>query len=108
MNRNYKIKEIGRLGLGFKTKITDFDPETLEFTTELAGDLEDGLEIYLWSEDFSNRWTIASFDLNKHENCFELNEVGDRLANPDINWEDLHKLYVFGRTILDVAERFLD
>ena len=108
MSRTHKIKEIGRLGLGFKTKITDFNPKTLEFKTELMGNLEDGLEIYLWSEDFSNCWTIASFDFNDHEKCFELNEVGDRLANPDINWEDLHKLYAFGRSILDVAEDLLN
>ena len=115
MSQRYKIKEIGRLGLGFKTKITDFDPKTGEFETALCGELEDGLEIYLWAEDFSHRWVIASFDFNKweaikdkKERCFELTEIGDRLANPDINWEDLHKLYAFGRSILDVAEDLLD
>lgn len=108
MSQTYKIKEIGRLGLGFKTKITNLDPKTGEFETVLCGELEDGLEIYLWAEDFSCRWTIASFDFNEKERCFELTEIGDRLANPDINWGDLHKLYAFGRSILDVAEDLLD
>ncbi len=108
MSQPYKIKEIGRLGLGFKTKIVGFDEETGKLETALCGELEDGLEIYMWAEDFSCRWTIATFKFNKKEHCFELKEIGDRLANPDINWEDLHKLYAFGRSILDVAEDLLD
>jgi len=110
MSKEYMIKEIGRLGLGYISKLTNIYTDEngkTKLETELCG-IEDGLEIYLWADDFSHRWTIASFDLNKKENCFELHEVGDRMCNPDIDWVAFGELVVLGHDMLMSVEENLD
>lgn len=100
MGKPWAIKEIGRLGLGYKSFATENG-----FT---LGKLEDGLEIYMLDESHTYRWAIASFNLHKDGNYFQLYEVGDRLTNPDIDWFAFGTLYNLGREMLDSVERFLD
>lgn len=102
---NYTIKEIGRLGLGYKTFITKIDYNGATFE---QGKLEDGLDIYMWADDFSYRLVIASFQLNTKQNCFELREVGDRLANPDIDYLAFKELVILGHDMLMRTEEILD
>jgi len=109
MNK-YTIKEIGRLGLGYKTFITKIHQDNknkLSFETS-QGELKDGLDIYMWAEDFSHRWSIASFKLNKKEGCFELHEVGDRLCDPNIDYLALKELITLGHDMLMRTEEELD
>lgn len=98
-----EIMRIGRLGLGYKTFISDIGDT---FMTNL-GPIEAGLEIHMWSEDFGHNWTIGSFELNKKECTYEFNECGDRMANPDLNWKDFGILYNYGREMMDTVERFM-
>lgn len=42
------------------------------------------------------RYTIASFDYDKRECCYELNSCGERLAHYDIDWEDFGFLVRLG------------
>ena len=109
MSKKYMIKEIGRLGLGYISKLTNIYTDEngkVKLETELCG-IEDGLEIYMWAEDFSCRWTIASFKLHK-DNYFELHEVGDRMCNPDIDWAAFGELVVLGHDMLMSVEENLD
>lgn len=101
MENKYTIKEIGHLGLGYKTIVTRIIPkkDNIDFETK-TGNLKDGLDIYLWDDDFSHRWSIATFELDKNENCFELHEVGDRLCNPDIDYMALKELITLGHDML--------
>ena len=110
MRTKTAIKEIGHLGLGYKTLIEDIKEEKngkFTFKTK-TGTIDNGLEIYIWADDFSHRWTIAHWVLNEKENTFELKEIGDRLANPMIDWVAFGELYNLGREMLDTVERFLD
>ena len=110
MDKPWMIKEIGRLGLGYIHKlisITEDENGKAKLITEQCG-IEDGLEIYLWAEDFSCRWTVASFQLDKREGCFELHEVGDRLCNPDIDYLALKELITLGHDMLMRVEEELD
>ncbi len=110
MDKPWAIKEIGRLGLGYISKVTNIYADKngkTRLETKLCG-IEDGLEIYLWAEDFSCRWTIASFQLDKREGCFELHEVGDRLCNPDIDYLALKELITLGHDMLIRVEEELD
>lgn len=110
MNKPWMVKEIGRLGLGYISKVTNIYADRngkTRLETKLCG-IEDGLEIYMWAEDFSCRWVIASFELYEKEHCFELREVGDRMCNPDIDWVALGELVVLGHDMLMSVEENLD
>ena len=107
---NYTIKEIGRLGLSYKTfidKISRDKNNKIHFETR-RGELKDGLDIYIWAEDFSHRWSIASFKLDEKEGYFKLHEIGDRLANPDIDYLALKELVILGHDMLMRTEEILD
>ena len=108
MDKPWMIKEIGRLGLGYITKLEGIYQKEgkTKLKTSIAP-IEEGLEIYMWADDFSCRWTIGSFHLSK-ENCFEFEEVGDRMANPALDWVTFGELYNLGREMLDSVERNLD
>ncbi len=105
---DYKIKEIGRLGLGFKTMISRVlhDENGINFETQ-RGHLDDGLDIYLWDSEHQFRWTIADWSYNAREGAFEFNEIGDRLINPDVDFVALKELMTLGHELLKpVEERF--
>ena len=75
MDKPWAIKEIGRLGLGYISKVTNIYADRngkTRLETKLCG-IEDGLEIYMWAEDFSCRWVIAS--LNSMRKSIALNCV---------------------------------
>ena len=110
MKKKYAIKEIGNLGLGYKTlltKITRDEKNHLDFETRI-GNLKDGLDIYMWADDRSCRWTIADFDYNEKEGIFELKEVGDRLCNPALDWSAFGELVILGHDMLMRTEEELD
>lgn len=106
---DYIIKEIGNLGLSYKTMITNItqDRSHIDIETKI-GVLEDGLSIYMWDNDHEYRLVIASFELNKSENTFELHEVGDRMANPAIDYNDLKELVILGHDLLMRTEEELN
>lgn len=108
MRAKLGIKEIGHLGLGYITKLDGVYQEKGKLKLKTcAAPIEEGLEIYMWADDFSHRWTIGSFHLSK-ENYFEFEEVGDRMANPALDWVAFGELYNLGREMLDSVERNLD
>lgn len=109
MKKKYAIKEIGNLGLGYKTMISKIihNQNGIDIETQ-NGELEDGLEIYIWDDNREYRCTIASFDLNKRENTFELREIGDRMANPAMDWNAFGELVVLGHDMLMRTEEELD
>ena len=109
MMNKYAIKEIGRLGLGYKTFITKITQgkNGLDFETKM-GDLKNGLDIYMWAEDKSCRWTIANFELDEKENVFELKEIGDRLCDPSMDWSAFGELVILGHDMLMRTEEELD
>ena len=55
----YEIKRIGRLALGYKTYIN----------RQAA---KDEIEICMWDEGFTHRWTIASFEYNEKQDSYYL------------------------------------
>lgn len=102
--KEYSIKEIGHLGLGYKTFITKINPsKNFDIETRL-GDVSDGLDIYMWSEDFSHRWTLASFEYYEKEGYWELHEVADRLTDPNIDFIAFGELTRLGHKMLDGKE----
>lgn len=57
--KKYEIKRIGRLALGYQT-----------FINRKAK--EDEIEICMWDEDFTHRWTIASFQYDENNDLYNL------------------------------------
>ena len=57
--KKYEIKRIGRLALGYQT-----------FINRKAK--EDEIEICMWDEGFTHRWTIASFQYNENNDLYNL------------------------------------
>lgn len=87
----YEIKRVGNLSLCFKT-----------FLNKAAKDTE--IDICQWSEDFSNRWTIASFEPHYEDDYlegYELNSCGNRLNDKSLNWKDFGELVKCGYNWLE-------
>lgn len=81
----YEIKRIGKLSLGYKT-----------FFNRKAFD--DEIEICMWDEGFSHRWTIASFDYNERENAYDL--IGNEYLFDVKDWKAFGELVQKGYDIL--------
>ncbi len=73
----YEIKRIGRLALGYQT-----------FITRKAK--EDEIEIYMWDEDFTHRWTVASFQYDENNDLYNL--VGSDYLVDIKDWNAYGKL----------------
>lgn len=84
---DYEIMRLGHLALGYKTFIGK------EAT-------RDDIEIYEWSEDYTSRWTVASFEYDEDEEVYTLVSCGDRLSRID-DWEAFGELVKTGYNILD-------
>lgn len=82
----YEIKKIGRLALGYKT-----------FLNREAFD--DEIEICMWDEGFSHRWTIASFNYNEQENTYNL--IGNEYLMDIKDWDAYGKLVKEGFKYLE-------
>ena len=86
-DEDYEIVRIGHLALGYQTFIgreTD----------------KDEIEIYEWSEDYTSRWTVASFEYDEDEEVYTLVSCGDRLSRID-DWEAFGALVQTGYDILN-------
>lgn len=81
----YEIERIGVLALGYKTFL---DREARE----------DEIEICMWDNDFTHRWTIASFDYNEKEESYYL--VGSEYLVDIKDWNAFGKLVKKGYEIL--------
>ena len=88
--KEYEIETIGRLALGYKT-----------FLSRKAE--EDEIEICMWDEGFSHRWTIASFDYDDKENKYIL--VGNDYLIEVKDWEAFGKLVKKG---YEIVNNFID
>ena len=84
---DYEIMRLGHLALGYKTFIGR------EAT-------RDDIEIYEWSEDYTSRWTVASFEYDEDEEVYTLVSCGDRLSRID-DWEAFGILVQTGYDILN-------
>ena len=62
---------------------------------------DDEIEICMWNDDFTNSWTIASFEYEPEENCYKLESCGDRLNDNNIGWMDFGILVKKGYEILN-------
>lgn len=96
-----EILKKGNLSLGHKTFIDTNPHSELSVRT---GDTEDGLEICQWAEDGSHKWTIASFEYDSHEPCWDLTTIGDRIIDENINHDDFFELARVGFEILRNVE----
>ena len=83
--KEYEIKRIDRLSLGYKT-----------FFNRKAFD--DEIEICMWDEGFSHRWTIASFNYNETENTYDL--LGNEYLLDVKDWKAFGELVKEGYDIL--------
>ena len=97
------VRKVGNLSLGYKTFLIGMKFKEKKLDSR-EGTIEDGLEICQWDPEGTTRWTIASFEYNKHEPCWELSEVGDRLTYEDINPEDFFYLIKLGHMMLENVE----
>lgn len=86
-DEDYEIIRIGHLALGYQTFI---DREAKE----------NEIEIYKWNEDFTSRWTIATFEYDEKEDFYILGSCGDRINDID-DWEAFGELVKTGYNILD-------
>ena len=71
--------------------------------TYLNGKEPDTLNIYQWAEDNTYKWTIVTFQYGNEGECYSIQECGDRLNNPNINWDALKKLIILGRKYLEIV-----
>ena len=83
--KEYEIKRIDRLSLGYKTF---FNREAFD----------DEIEICMWDEGFSHRWTIASFNYNETENTYDL--LGNEYLLDVKDWKAFGELVKEGYDIL--------
>lgn len=86
-DEDYEIVRIGHLALGYQT-----------FIGREAD--KDEIEIYEWNEDFTSRWTIATFEYDEKEAVYTLVSCGDRMSNID-DWGAFGELVKTGYNILD-------
>ena len=87
---DYEIKRIGHLHLGYV------------YSGISRAFHEDAIEICKWNDNFSSRWTVASFQYNEKNNCYELEVCGGRLRDlKEDEWEDFGKLVKEGYEYLD-------
>ena len=84
---DYEIVRIGHLALGYQT-----------FIDREAEDNE--IEIYEWDENFTSRWTIASFEYDKKEETYDLVSCGDRISRVD-DWKAFGELVQTGYYVLN-------
>ena len=90
---DYELVRIGHLALGYQTFI---DREAKE----------NEIEIYKWNEDFTSRWTIATFEYDEKEDFYILGSCGNRVNDID-DWEAFGELVKTGYNILDNLIYFL-
>ena len=75
--KKYEIKRIGRLALSYQTLIN-------------RKAKEDEIEICMWDEDFTHRWTIASFQYDENNDLYNL--VGSDYLVDIKDWNAYGKL----------------
>lgn len=65
-------------------------------------ELNDRLNICLWSEDGKFKWTVAYFFADR--DGYNLRFVGDRPLDSRVNWDHFRELVILGQRLAD--ERF--
>lgn len=80
--KDYLLHKCNNLALCYKTFI---GKEPKETDLEICAITDEGL-----------RYTVASFNYDKRERCYELDSCGERLAHNDIDWEDFGFLVRLG------------
>lgn len=59
------------------------------------------LNIMQQSKDGTYYWVISGFDYDKEYELYQLNSIGDRLNDKEINWNDYGELVKLGYEILN-------
>ena len=96
-----EILRVGNLSLDYKNFVVFSETGTdVPVMTTRRADVSEGLDIARWLTD-SCRYVIASFRYNHAQGCWELNSIGDRIADEEMDWEAFGKLVRKAYRVLD-------
>ena len=96
-----EILRVGNLALSYKNYVIFSETGTdVPVMTTRRADASEGLDITKWITD-TCRYVIASFRYNHDEECWELNSIGDRIADEEMDWDAFGKLVRKAYRVLD-------